>query len=271
MEKQAEIRVPAARSLLRRLLCLALLLPAAWTARAGDVVTVDAAASLAEALQETGAAWRAGRDVDLKFSFAGSGTLARQVDNGAPVQVFASADARWMDFLQERHRIDDASRVNLLGNALVLVAPAGQPLAVRLQRDFDLPRAFTGKLCTGETSSVPVGIYAKQALVSLGWWDALQKRVVGADDVRAALAMVERGECALGIVYRTDAAISTKVTVLGEFPAGSHEPIVYPFALLPAATPAARDFFRYLQGDAARGIFVRHGFTVLPVPGKPVP
>lgn len=225
-------------------------------------VTVYAAASLTEALQEIAAAYETTHAVDIRLSFASSGILARQIDAGAPAQLFAAADARWMDFLQQRQRIDAGSRRDLLGNTLVLIAPAGSPVMVRMQQDFDLAAAFTGKLCTGETASVPAGIYARQALESLGWWNALQRRVVGADDVRTALAQVERGECALGIVYRTDAAISRKVTVLGEFPANSHDMIVYPFALLPAATPDARAFFSWLQGAAARRVFERRGFRV---------
>ncbi|MFZ5757234.1 MAG: molybdate ABC transporter substrate-binding protein [Pseudomonadota bacterium] len=232
---------------------------------AAETVTVYAAASLTRALNDIAKEYRAGHDADLKFSFAGSGTLARQIEAGAPAQVFASADRQWMDYLEQRGLIADGSRRELLGNTLVLITPADRPRPVRMQKGFDLPASFDGKLCTGDTASVPAGIYAKEALQNLGWWPGLEKRIVGAGDVRTALIFVERGECPLGIVYRTD-AIGSRVAVAGEFPANSHTPIIYPFALLPKATPAAQAFFRHLDGDAARAVFVRHGFAVLKQP-----
>lgn len=233
---------------------------------AAETVTVYAAASLTNALGDIAKEYQAGHDIDLKLSFAGSGTLAKQIGAGAPAQIFASADLKWMEYLAKRNLIAPGSRRELLGNTLVLVAPVGKVPVVQMQKGFALPAAFTGKLCTGDTASVPVGIYAKEALQNLGWWPGLAQRIVGAEDVRTALAFVERGECLLGIVYRTDAVISTKVAIAGEFPAGSHPPIVYPFALLPRATPAAQAFFRYLDTETARRVFNRYGFVVLKQP-----
>src|SRR5262249_16493839 len=147
-------------------------------------------------------------------SFGASSALAKQIDSGAPADVFASADLAWMDFLDNKGRIEPGSRVNLLGNALVFVVPKGHPVTFEMMPGLDLAGAFKGKLCTRQPGVVPVGIYAKEALENLGWWPSIQSRVVGTDDVRTALAFVERGECPLGIVYATDAAISDKVDVI---------------------------------------------------------
>src|SRR5207342_1668728 len=152
------------------------------------------------------------------------------IEAGAPADVFASADLKWMDYLDQRGRIDHATRANLLGNTLVLIAPQGKGFKVKMEPGFRIADAFAGKLCTGEPGVVPVGIYAKESLEKLGWWSSLQGRIVGTDDVRTALAFVERGECPLGIVYITDAKISDKIEVLDRFPDSSHKAIVYPFA-----------------------------------------
>ncbi|MFM8333652.1 MAG: molybdate ABC transporter substrate-binding protein [Candidatus Methylumidiphilus sp.] len=231
-------------------LCLA---PSAW---AGEV-TVYAAASLTNALGEVAKAYEADHaGVSVKTSFAASGALAKQIEAGAPADVFIAADGKWMDYLDGKGKIDHDSRLNLLGNDLALIAPKGQGFAVRFERGFDFANAFTGKLCTGETGSVPVGVYAKEALGRLGWWEAIKPRLVGTDDVRAALDLVGRGEC-VGIVYATDAKASDKVEVLGLFPGDLHAPIVYPAALL---TPSgeAREFFEYLQSAAP--VFAKYGF-----------
>lgn len=240
---------------------LVLALSASLGAQAAEV-TVYAAASLSNALKEIATAWTsAHKDVDIKTSFAASSTLARQIEAGAPADIFASADKKWMDYLGERSLIDKASRRELLGNTLVLVAPASQPVTLNVQKNV-VP-GFTGRLCIGDPASVPAGIYAKQAMQSLGWWPALEKRYVGTEDVRTVLAFVERAECPLGIVYETDARISDKVVIAGRFPAGSHDPVVYPFALLPKASPDARAFFRWLQGPESAAVFTRYGFAVL--------
>ncbi|QSA96781.1 molybdate ABC transporter substrate-binding protein [Methylococcus sp. EFPC2] len=224
-------------------------------------VTVYAAASLTNALSDVAKKFeQEHKDVKVKLSFAASSALAKQVEQGAPADVYASADSKWMDYLDGKGKIDHASRTNLLGNTLVLIAPHGKKLQVKLNKEFDFPGAFQGKLCTGVPESVPVGTYAKEALTRLGWWDKLQGRVVGLEDVRAALSMVERGECDAGIVYETDAKLSKKVDLVDRFPADTHSPIVYPFALV-TQSGEAKEFLRYLAGAEAKKIFVNYGFT----------
>ena len=179
--------------------------------------------------------------------------------------MFASADLKWMDYLDERGRIAAGTRANLLGNTLVLIAPKGRRFAVTMQPGFDLAGAFNGKLCTGEPGVVPVGIYAKQSLEKLGWWPSLQGRIVGTDDVRTALAFVERGECALGIVYATDARISDKVEVLAQFPADTHMPDRLSRSPLSkdARTADAAPSCSTCARRKRRAIFAPYGFTVL--------
>ncbi len=231
---------------------------------AEEPARVFAAASLTNALNDVGAAWKNVGHPLPSLAYAASSALAKQIDSGAPADVFASADSTWMDFLDERGRIAVGTRVNLLGNVLVLVAPKGRPVSVEMKQGFDFAGAFTGKLCTGEPGVVPVGIYAQQSLESLGWWDALQGRIVGTDDVRTALAFVERGECPLGIVYATDAQISEKVEVVGRFPEASHKPIVYPVALVKGARADAGAFLKFMTtSPEAAAIYTRYGFTRL--------
>ncbi len=231
--------------------------------RAEQPVRVFAAASLTDALNEAAVHWRRAGHPQPSLAFGASSTLAKQVEAGAPADVFASADLKWMDYLQQRARIDSNSRVGLLGNTLVLIAPKSRPFKAEMRAGFPVANAFKGKLCTGEPGVVPVGVYARQALGKLGWWQPLQGRIVGTDDVRTALAFVERGECGAGIVYATDARISGAVVTVGAFPAQTYAPIVYPFALTRNARPEAAAFLRYLQTPQAAAIFRRHGFTVL--------
>lgn len=247
-----------------RLLTLLVLASLAWSAAAAAPVRIYAAASLTTALGEAAARWRQAGHAAPTTVFAASSTLAKQIEAGAPADIYASADISWMDYVEKAGRLRAGSRTNLLGNTLVLIAPRGRaPQGLRLEAGFDLPGAFKGRLCTGEPGVVPVGIYAKEALGALGWWNALAPRIVGTDDVRTALAFVERGECPLGIVYATDAAISDKVEVVATFPAASHPPIVYPFALLKGASPEARAFYAFLGSPGAKATFERYGFTVL--------
>ena len=240
---------------------IACLSPSAW---ADEPVRVFAAASLTNALNDIGAQWQQSAHAAPTLTYAASSTLAKQIEAGAPADLFASADSSWMNYLDERRRIVSSSRTDLLGNELVLIAPRGRRIDVQFTRDFDIANAFKGKLCTGEPGVVPVGIYAKESLESLGWWPSLAGRVVGTDDVRTALAFVERAECALGIVYATDAAISAKVEVLGRFPANTHKPIVYPFALIKNARPDAQALLDYLKSaPEAAAVFKRYGFVLL--------
>jgi molybdate transport system substrate-binding protein len=232
-------------------------------AGADEGVRVYAAASLTNALNDIAAAWAKENHAQPKLVLAASSTLAKQIEAGAPADVFASADLKWMDYLDQRHKVVTASRRNLLGNTLVLVVPKGKRFDVKMESGFAIEQAFSTKLCMGEPASVPAGIYGKQALESLGWWPRLQSRVVGTDDVRTALAFVERGECAVGIVYATDAAISDRVEVLATFPETSHDPIVYPFALLEGAGPEASAFLDYLETAPAQTAFKKYGFELL--------
>lgn len=255
---------------MHRLLFLlaACVVAASPVSRAEEPVRVFAAASLTTVLDDLAVKWRADGHPKPSLAYGGSSMLAKQIEAGAPADLFASADTGWMNYLDERGLVDRETRVDLLGNQLVLVAPPGKAFRVDMKRGFDFAGAFQGKLCTGEPGVVPVGIYAKQALESLGWWASIQGRIVGTDDVRTALAFVERGECGAGIVYSTDAAISDKVEVVARFPADSHKPIVYPFALIKDGRASARAFLDYLRSSpAAAESFGRHGFVLLK-PGK---
>lgn len=248
-------------TLLRCLAVFALFVCA--TVRAEEPVRVFAAASLTDALNDAAGQWRRAGHPRPSLVFGASSTLAKQIEAGAPADLYASADQKWMDYLQQRARIDTKSRTELLGNTLVLIAPKAKPFKAQMRTGFRIANAFKGKLCTGEPGVVPVGLYARQAMEKLGWWQPLQSRIVGTDDVRTALAFVERGECGAGIVYATDARISGAVVTVEAFPAHTHAPIVYPFALTRNARPEAAAFLRYLQTPQAAAIFRRHGFTVL--------
>lgn len=228
------------------------------SARAADV-TVFAAASLTNALRDVATMYQADSKDTIRLSFAASSSLAKQVEAGAPADIFVSADLRWMDYLQGRGIVERNMRIHLLGNRLVLIVPAGESRSVPMRKG--MPPVLEGRLCMAETGSVPAGIYGKQALTYFGWWEPLRGKVVGADDVRAVLAFVGRGECPLGIVYETDARSSHKVVIAGRFPAESHAPVIYPVALLPGASTEAKAFFRYLQGPEAWAVFARHGFS----------
>lgn len=257
--------------LMRRLraCCLALsCLLASQAVHAEEIVRVAAAASLTDALTEIARDYRLQRGVTVLPSFAGSGALARQIQSGAPADLFISADSQWMDALQASGHVDALSRRDLLGNRLVLIAPRGQkpPRPLRLVPGPALTAAFRGRLCTGDPGSVPVGRYARAALMNLSLWDEVKGRLVASEDVRGALAFVARGECPLGIVYASDARASSRVVVLATFPAGSHPPVTYPAALLRTASPATASFLAYLASPAAQAVFRRHGFTPLTGP-----
>lgn len=241
---------------------------AATPTRAADnpaPLTVFAAASLKESLDEAAAAYQKQTGQEVRVSYAASSALARQIEQGAPADVFISADLDWMDYLQQRKLVDIPTRRNLLGNTLVLVAPAnGNTKAVALKHGVDLlPRlGANGRLALALTASVPAGKYAKASFTSLGVWDALAPRVAEAENVRAALMLVARGEAPLGVVYGSDAKAEPAVRVVATFPAHSHPPIVYPVARLSAGThPQAAAFTRWLAAPAATAIFRKHGFS----------
>ena len=252
-----------ARGLLRRGLLGAVLLILGLPAWASGNVMVYAAASTSNAINAIAALYEQEKGVKINASFATAPALAKQIEEGAPAGIFISADLRWMDYLQQQGRIVAETRRNLLGNELVMIAPKDKTFTVRMDKSFDLPAAFEGRWCTCDPASVPIGIYSKQALTAFGWWQALEPRLVTAPDVRAALAFVERGECAMGIVYETDAKSSDRVAVLGTFPADSHQPVVYPVALTQGAGQEAKGFLDFLLSKSAAAIFSRYGFTVL--------
>src|SRR6202051_4525372 len=227
-------------------------------------IIVFAAASLTNALQELGDGFTKETSIPVKFSFAASSTLARQIENGAPAEVFISADLEWMDYLQTRNLIQADTRHDMLGNRLVLIAPADSKLKLKIEPHFPLLEALgKGRLATGDPDSVPVGRYAREALTNLGLWNQVADRVVRADSVRSALAFVDRAEAPLGIVYETDALIDKRVRVVDVFPAGSHKPIVYPIALTGAAKTDAARFVAYIRGPAGVVAFKAYGFTSL--------
>ena len=247
-----------------RLLLLLVLLAVAPAARAGGL-TVFAAASLTDALRDVAASWANAGHVPPRLVFGASSSLARQIEQGAPADLFASADQRWMGDVQAHGLIVPATRRDLLGNRLVLVMPAAQARHVEIRTGFDLAALLgpTGRLALADPAHVPAGIYAAAALRRLGIWPSVARRLAPAEDVRAALLLVERGEAPAGIVYATDAAVSPRVTVAGTFPADSHPPIVYPFALTRRGdTAEGHAFMAFLQSPAACAIFVRRGFAV---------
>ena len=237
-------------------------------------LTVFAASSLTNVLQDLGDAYTKETSVAVKFSFAASSTLARQIEQGAPADVFMSADTQWMDYLQSRHLIQDASRRDGAGNRLVLIAPLDSTVKLEIAPNFPLADALgKGHLATGDPAAVPAGRYAEAALTKLGVWNQVSDRIIRAESVRSALAFVDRGEAPLGIVYQTDALVDRKVRIVDVFPADSHPPIVYPVALTLRAQPAAAAFVAFITGPAARATFKSYGF--LPphgrVGGRPPP
>ena len=250
----------------RRLLLSLALLPAVGRAQEAPL-TVFAAASLQDGLKALEPAWRAAGHPPLRFSFAASSTLARQIEQGAPADVFMSADEQWMDWAQGRNLVVPATRVSPLGNALVLVAPADTALPpLTLARDSNLLALLgaSGRLAVGDPAHVPVGIYAQAALTWMGQWTALSPRLARAETVRAGLLLVERGEAPLGIVYATDALANPRVKVLGRFPAESHMPVTYPFAVTRAAAgnAQARALLAFLAGPAAAPTWRAQGFIL---------
>jgi len=227
-----------------------------------DKVLIYAAASTSNAMTEITKQFnKTTSGIKVKVSFASSSTLAKQIDAGAPADIFISANPKWMDYLQKQQLIVNKSRHQLLSNKIVLITPKGKPIAIAMNKDNDLAAKLNGRLCLGDPDHVPAGIYAKQALISLGWWQNIKQKIVGTKDVRAALTLVERGECAAGIVYSTDAYASVKTELMGEFPELSHSPVIYPVTKLKSAKKTADLFLRYLNSAAATAIFNKHGFS----------
>ncbi|WP_296385727.1 molybdate ABC transporter substrate-binding protein [Reyranella sp.] len=240
----------------------------AW---AQDGMVIFAAASLKNALDEIASAWskETGKPAP-RLSYAASSALAKQMEQGAPADMFISADLDWMDHVEKKDLIQKDTRFNLLGNKIVLIAPRDSKTTVAVKQGFDLAKALNsekgagGKLAMANVDAVPAGKYGKSALEKLGAWDGVKGSVAQAENVRAALLLVARGEAPLGIVYATDAAAEPNVKIVGEFPGDSHPPIIYPAALTKAPkSPDAKAFLDYLKSSKARPAFEKQGFTVL--------
>ncbi|GGH57045.1 molybdate ABC transporter substrate-binding protein [Frigidibacter albus] len=248
---------------IRRLaLCAALAFCALPLRAATEDVTVFAAASLTGALDAVAEAWAAETGHRAVLSYGGSSAMARQIQQGAPADIFIAASADWMDAVATSGDVQADTRRDILGNTLVLIAQ-GQAAPVKVDASLDLPGMLDGgRLAMALVDAVPAGVYGKQALVSLGLWDGAAPLVAQADSVRGALAFVAQGEAPLGIVFATDAAAEERVSVIGTFPAGSHAPITYPAALTAQATsPVAAEFLDYLTSDPARRIWAAAGFS----------
>lgn len=231
-----------------------------------DTVTVFAAASLADALQDLARKFEE-QKIEVQLSLGSSSILAKQIQQGAPADLFFSANREWMSYLDSLGLIERDTCADLLGNALVVVAPKGEGFRVEPHRGFDFAGAFKGRLAIGDPDHVPAGLYARQALQWLGWWESLQERLTPAADVRAALAYVERGECAAGIVYATDAGASARVEVIATLPAETHAPIVYPVAAIKGPRrAAARRLLGLFQSAEAGAVFQKSGFVLLKPP-----
>ena len=245
---------------------IALTIPRAHSAEVpvATAISVFAAASLTDVLQELGIEYTKENGQAVQFSFAATSMLARQIESGAHADVFFSADQEWMDYLEQRDLIQKSSRRNLVGNRLALVAPIDSAIKLKIVAHFPLLAALRGgRLATGDPDSVPVGRYARSALTTLGVWDEIAEHLVRAENVRGALAFVARGEVPLGIVYETDALIDKKVQIVDLFPDNSHLPIAYPVALTTAANARAASFVEFMQGPVGTAAFQKFGFSVL--------
>ncbi|MBX5461690.1 MAG: molybdate ABC transporter substrate-binding protein [Steroidobacteraceae bacterium] len=253
------------RRLVAALLTTALLLSTGISHAADEKspVVVFAAASLTDAVTEIATAFTKETGIRVQTSFAASSTLARQIEAGGPAEVFFPADQDWMDYLEKRGLLAPGSRRDVVGNKLVLIAPADSTANVRITTGPAFLAAIRdSRIATGDPDSVPVGKYAKTALTTLGVWDAVQPRIVRAENVRSALAFVSRGEAPFGIVYLTDARIDKNVKVLDAFPDNTHAPILYPIALTTKADADAQRFVNYVSGKSAAATFEKFGFSL---------
>jgi molybdate transport system substrate-binding protein len=251
---------------MRRLLStiMTLVLVSTATHAQSSRLTVFAAASLTDAMKAVDKAWVEEHHPPLRMSFAASSTLARQLDHGAGANIFASADEAWMNWAVERHLVDAASRRNVVSTQLVLIVPKQHPGRIDIKPGFDLVGLLgpKGRLAIGDPAHVPAGRYAKQALTNLGVWNSVRTRVAPAENVRSALLLVERGEVPAGVVYATDAVAAPQVAVAGTFPADSHDPVRYPFAVTRTGnTQEAQSLLTFIAGPKGQAIFTRFGFV----------
>ena len=260
------LRFPTSRDFIASILLL--LLGSAWgtTAPAQDAkLIVFAAASLKDALDEVNATYQHQKGQETATSYAASSTLAKQIEAAAPADIFISADLDWLDYLAKRNLIKPETRANLLGNRLVLIAPVASGGKLSIAPNFTLAQALgNGRLAIADPNGVPAGRYGKAALESLGVWSSVADRLAPAENVRATLALVSRGEAPLGIVYQTDANSDKGVQIVGIFPDNSHPPLIYPIAVVAASTsPGAPGYVAFLKAPTARPILEKQGFTVL--------
>ncbi len=232
---------------------------------AQERITVFAAASLKNALDDTNAAFTKATGTKVVASYAASSALAKQIEGGAPADVFISADLQWMDYVAQKNLIKPDTRINLLGNKLVLIAPMDSKLnKVTIEQGFDIAKlAGDGRIAVADVKAVPAGLYAKATLEKLGGWAAAEPKLAMAENVRATLAFVARGETPIGIVYETDAKVEPKVKIVGVFPDGSHPPVVYPVAATTTAKADAAKYLNFLRGSEAKAIFEKYGFSFL--------
>jgi molybdate transport system substrate-binding protein len=238
---------------------------AGGTAAAEQPVTVFAAASLTDALKAAAASWQAKGHAAVVLSFGSSSAIAKQVEAGAPADIFASADEKWMKYLTDKSLVATDTVERPIGNDLVLIAPADSTASIAIGPNFDLMGALGGgRLAIGDPKGVPAGTYGKQALTKLGVWDAVEPQTAPAENVRAALALVQRGEAPLGIVYATDARGAKGIKVAGTFPDDSHDPIVYPMGIVAGHDqPEVRAFFDFLLSAEGKALFKSYGFKTL--------
>jgi len=253
------------RALLPALVAICLGLGAASAFAQERTITVFAAASMKNALDDANAAFLKATGIRVVTSYAASSALARQIEQGAPADIFASADLDWMDYAVQKKVMRDDTRLNLLGNRLVLIAPKDARISeVKIGPDFDLARLVgDGRVATADVRAVPAGKYARAALEALGSWAAVEKKIAMAENVRAALALVARSEAVLGIVYETDANVEPGVKIAGTFPSDSHPAIVYPVAATVNAKPEAAAYLNFLRSGTAKAVFEQYGFTFL--------
>ncbi len=262
MRKSGTI-IALALTALARVVSAAPAAPAATTSER-PALLVFAAASLTNVLGELSPTWEKQSGVAVKLSFAASSVLARQIEAGGKADVFVSADQEWMDYLQARNLLDKPLRRDLVGNRLVLIAPADSKINLTIAPGFPLFEALgRGRLSTGDPDTVPVGRYARSALMSLGAWDKIADRLVRADNVRSAMMFVARGEVPLGIVYTTDALVDKKVRIVDTFPLNTHNPITYPAAAMHGARAEAAAYLAFLEGGEAAPVWKRYGFLAL--------
>ena len=259
-------RFPASRVFIESILLLLLGSASSVSASAQDAkLVIFAAASLKDALDEVNAAFQHEKGQDTATSYAASSTLAKQIEAAAPADIFISADLDWMDYLAKRNLVKLETRANLLGNRVVLIAPVNSAVQLAIGPNFLLAAALgNGRLAIADPNSVPAGKYGKAALEALGAWSSVADRLAPAENVRATLALVSRGETPLGIVYQTDGDADKGVKIVDTFPENTHPPIIYPIAVVTSSTnPATVDYLAYLKSPVARGIFEKNGFTVL--------